>query len=126
MPNIDYARVLTTQDKAAQALAAHTAKAKAACKCRILARFPLEAQQNLAHAITVYTAGIVRGDSVDDIRAGSGLSDDDFEVARTARHWVAAMQAACRAASADLAADLEAESLWPALPEGVAALVSRF
>ena len=50
----------------------------------------------------------------------------DIKVARAARDWVGAMQAACRDLIADGAADFAADGRWPAVPDGAAELAARF
>jgi len=119
MSNIDFSRLLTSEDLAEQAVQAHRAAVKAVCKQRILARYPLEAQQNIVQAIAVHVLEVRVGNAAQ-------LDSEDIALALAAQEWVADMQAACRVLAADLSADPLEEGGWPDLPEGVAGLIARF
>lgn len=56
----------------------------------------------------------------------SAVEIADIEVARAARDWVGAMQAACRDLIAGGVADFASDQHWPPAPEGAAALAARF
>jgi hypothetical protein len=126
MSAIDFSRVVTAEARAAAAALDRAAAMRAECRRRILAAIPFEAQSNIAQAVTVYTAELVRGGTVAEAEAASGLADADLPVAGAGRRWIAGMQAACRALATDPAADPAEEAAWPPLPEGVADLVARF
>lgn len=116
-----------TEAEVAGRLAAIRAKGiKAECRARILAVVPETAQMNIAQAVTTYTAERLRGATEAGAEAAAGLSDADFSTARAGRQWIAEMQAACRAMARDPGTDHTADAAWPAIPDGVAALVARF
>lgn len=126
MSNIDLFQLVTASTKAKQAAAAHGEIAKAECKNRILTQFPLEAQQNIAQAITLYTLYVLRGQSQVEAGITAGLSEEDIAQAAEGRKWIAAMQETCRALSQELGTDPHADTVWPVLPEAVARLIARF
>ncbi|MCJ7874812.1 hypothetical protein [Phaeobacter sp. J2-8] len=121
MSNIDFSRLVTAQDTAAQIAAAHATSVKAECKRRILAQFPFEAQHNIAQAVNIYTAALVQGGTQVEAEALSGLCQEDMALFAAGRRWIAAMQATCRARIAEM----QDSAAWPTFPEGLAELVSR-
>lgn len=122
MSNIDLSQIVTAEEKALSAAAARADIVKADCKRRILASLPWEVQTNVAQAVTMYTAALLRGASPKEASAQSGLQETDFPAAAAARGWIAQMQATARA----LAADPTLKDAWPPLPSGVAELAARF
>lgn len=104
---IDWGSVITAETIAAQVAAGRLAAAKAECRRRIFAVANETAQMNLA---AVAAAGLMT--APDRATYAAGLA------------WVAAMRAACTAAAK--ADDPSADALWPAVPDGVAALAARY
>ena len=122
MSNIDLNRIITAEEKARRSAAARAEAVKAECRQRILAHLSMEVQTNVAQAVTMHAAALLRGASPEEAGAQSGLLDEDFPVAAAARGWIAQMQATARAR----AADPMLEETWPALPPGVAEMAARF
>lgn len=99
--------VRRADDIEAESAAERLAAAKAECRRRILAVAGETAQLNMTAAAA---AGL--------------LAQADRATFAAALAWVAAMRAACTTAAQ--APDPADDSLWPAVPAGVAALAARF
>lgn len=126
MSNIDFSRLVTPQIKAAQAAVAHKEAVKSQCKQRILALFPVEAQQNIVqamafHMLEVGSVAARAGES-----APTRLTEADIALALQGQGWIASMQTTCRILAADPDANLYADDVWPVLPEGLPGLIARF
>lgn len=104
MSNIDWDRVVTQQDRAAQVRAEQGAQIKYDCRQRILAIMDEDAQANIS------------------ARAALGqLTAADLSTAQAAIGWIAAMIAECREALAH-----GRGPDWPVVPVGVDDLGQRF
>ncbi len=126
MSRIDFSQTITAEAKMAEAAAARALLAKAECRRRILAKFPFEAQQNIAQAVTVYATEIVRGVTEAEAETAAGVGSADLPLAVAGRRWIVDMQMACRAISKDPVSDPTKDAVWPPLPDEVAGLVARF
>ena len=109
MSNIDLTQLVTAEQRATAALAAHAARARAECARRILAVASEHTQMNLTGA------------------AAAGAFDAaQMEAYRAALVWIAEMRAACAALAADPAQDPLDDARWPAAPAAVLALAAAF
>lgn len=104
---IDWSRLKTAEDSAAEAAAERLGRAKLECRRRILAVANEPAQMNLAAAA-----------------AAQLLSAPEMATYVTGLGWVAAMRASCAAAAE--ADDPAADAHWPSIPAGVVDLARRF
>jgi len=109
MSNIDLTRIITAQDKAAQAAQARASSIKTECKARILAVCNEVVQINLAAAA-----------------AAGRLSPDQQAAFGAGLQWIEDMRAACAARIADTATDPSERADWPPVPVGVAELTQAF
>lgn len=118
---IDFSRLVTAGDKAAQAAQARAARIRAGCRARILAVAGEAAQANIAQAGVIYAAMRADGVSPADARAAAGFVEGDLDTAAAWKAWVGLMQAECRRAIA--AGD---DPAWPEVPAGVPEMAARF
>lgn len=121
MSQIDFSRVITAEDKAAEAAAARASRIKAECGRRIFAIADETTQANIVQAGVVFSATLLEGATRAEALAAAGLREGDLTRAAEWRTWVAAMVDACRAAI-----DTGAEPVWPEVPPGAAELAARF
>ncbi|WP_146348368.1 hypothetical protein [Falsiphaeobacter marinintestinus] len=103
MRNIDLSRLITTEAKAAAAVAAAGFAAKAECRARIFAVVDEIAQINLAAAA-----------------AADRLNPVDLATYRAGLDWIQAMRVAY------LTQEPGADVNWPPVPEGMAELAAQF
>lgn len=109
MSNIDLSRIITIEDKTAEAANTRAALVKAACKRRIYAVASAEAQMNMIGA-----------------QAAGDFGTAQHEVCAAWVRWVADMRAACAAILSDTEADYTADVSWPDCPPEVAMLAVTF
>lgn len=96
--------MVTSEDKAATAVAAAISAIKADCGARIIAELDQNTLLNIQGAA-------ISGE----------LTADEMEVFKAGRTWVAAMQDASRAAIVG-----GVDPVWPELPDGVAELAAEY
>lgn len=109
MTNIDFAQVITIEDKAALHSEQHRERVKAACRRRILAVCNEVTQVNLAAA------------------NGTGrLMPEQQLHYRALLQWIDDMRQVCRRLQQDMSAKIETQAHWPDLPEGAAELAASF
>lgn len=104
MTNIDFDRVITSEQLAADASAARVAAIKTECTSRITTYMDMHTVMNLQGAVL-----------------SGALTSEQMSVFTAAQGWVRAMQVACRAAIMT-----GADPDWPAVPDGVALLAAEF
>ncbi len=109
MSNINFGLVITAEQKAAQILIERIEVVKAECRQRIFAAASQTTQMNLTAA-----------------SSADRLSPEQKAMWAAALQWVDDMRAACPPLIGDPNADYTLDSVWPALPDGVAALVAQF
>lgn len=127
MSNIDFSQLVSAEDKEDLARQSRLDVVKQECKARILKHMPLEAQQNIAQAMTAYAVEMTGGAGQDAALAEAGMIKGDVALAQHARKWLAAMQSASRRLSAeDTISQVTSDEVWPAFPSDVADLVARF
>jgi hypothetical protein len=121
MTQIDFTRVVTAEDKAAQAAEAWAMRIKAECRARILAVVGEAAQANIAQAGVIYAAMRSDGASPAQARGAVGLAEGDLDTVAMWKAWVTAMQTECRRAIAEGVAPT-----WLDVPDRVAKMAARF
>lgn len=126
MSNIDFSCLVTASTKASLQAVAHAAAVKAECKRRILAQFSQEAQQNLAQAATLYALKALQETAQGSTSTDAALTDADILQVHAGWRWINTMQAASRTLSQDPKANPLADTVWPAMPENVAQLITRY
>ncbi|MCF3596425.1 hypothetical protein LZG00_20775 [Rhodobacteraceae bacterium LMO-12] len=105
MPNIDLSRIITADQRAAQAETARVTRLRNACRSQILSVCSQSRQINLAAA------------------AASGrLSETDQKAYVALVDWIAAMRAACAASIKDA----ESTRQWPPAPDKAVKLCAAF
>lgn len=126
MSKINFAQLVTAEEKSERLLRQHQAAAKAECRGRILGVVDEVTQMNIANALLTRVTLCLAGQPEAEAAATSGLSEADVDTVLKMRLWVAEMTAVCTdlALSPDL--DVAAEEHWPAVPPGLIELASRF
>ena len=109
MSNIDLSKIVTAQDKAAEAAETRATLVKASCKRRIYAVASAEAQMNIIGA-----------------RAAGSFDAAQQDAYAASVQWIADMRAACQTLITDAEADYADDANWPDCPPGAAALAAAF
>lgn len=119
--SIDFTRAITAENKAVRVSEARTIRIKAECRAHILAAVDETEQANIAQAGVIYAA--MRADGVSQAKARNavGFAKGDLETAARWKAWVNAMQSECRRAITTAS-----NPTWPALPDGVTEMATRF
>jgi len=107
-------------------LAVHEIKVKTECKRRILEVVDLETQTNIAQAGVIYTSLLSEGVAKSEARETAGFQHGDLEAAAMWHQWVKSMRDSAKLMMSDLNAKYEDDASWPAVPDGVEEMASRF
>lgn len=109
MSNIDYSRMVTTQDAARAATAERIAQIKAACTERITSVLDQNTVANIQGALLI------------------GALDDSEKAVFAAGHtWVRDTIETCRSLIENADADPLDNDLWPSVPPGVSEMAERY